>query len=125
MANKKKILLIEDNKPTAESIKGVLKDNDFEVVLEETGDGGQERALEADYDLLLLDLWLPKVNGFEILESLNEKMGKDKRPPVIILSNSGQPVEIGKAEDMGVRDYLIKADFTPEEVLEKVKTYLN
>ena len=74
-------------------------------------------------DLILLDIILPNMSGYEILEA------KLKDPtispiPVIIISNSGQPVEITRALALGVKDYLVKAQFDPEEVLIKVKAQL-
>jgi DNA-binding response OmpR family regulator len=64
------------------------------------------------------------MDGYEVLSELHNKFGKDKMPPVIIISNSGQPVEIEKAKDLGAKDFIIKAQFTPEEVLNKVNKLL-
>lgn len=76
-------------------------------------------------DLILLDLLLPSMNGYEILEALNKKYGAEMFPPVIIISNSGEPVEISKVLTLGAKDYLIKVDFNPDEVLQKVEAQLN
>ncbi|MCK5085034.1 MAG: response regulator, partial [Candidatus Pacebacteria bacterium] len=87
-------------------------------------DGEEGLRVIGDYkpDLLLLDIVMPKVGGFEVLE----KIKKDKilsSIPVIIISNSGQPVEIEKAVLLGIVDYIIKVDFDPAEVVEMVKKF--
>jgi len=67
----------------------------------------------------LLDIIMPKMGGFEVME----EMGKDKNLkdiPVIVISNSGQPVEIDKAQKLGAKDWLIKTEFDPQEVVDKV-----
>jgi PleD family two-component response regulator len=70
-------------------------------------------------DLILLDIVMPKMNGFEVME----EMGKDKelsKIPVIVVSNSGQPVELDRAQKLGAKDWLIKTEFDPQEVIDKV-----
>lgn len=115
---KKKILVIEDEKPLLMAIKSKLELEGYDVVFAEDGEKGAELIRSEKPDLLLLDILLPKKDGFEILEGLE----KDKiKLPIIIISNSGQPVEIERAKRLGVRDFLIKADFSPAEVLEKVE----
>lgn len=117
----KTILLIEDDNVIGKNLESFLSDAGFRVELVTQGDVGLKKALAANYDLLLLDIWLPKVNGFEILQALADQ---GLRVLVLILSNSGQPVEIDKALKLGVKDYLVKANFTPEEVLQKIKKLL-
>ena len=73
-----------------------------------------------DFDLVLLDVLMPKKGGFEVLEEMQADP-RLKKIPVIIISNSGQPVEISRALEMGARDYLVKTQFDPKEVIEKVK----
>jgi len=70
-------------------------------------------------DLILLDIIMPKVNGFEVMEKM-QKSPNLKEIPVIIVSNSGQPVEIDRAKKLGVKDWLIKTQFDPQEVIQKV-----
>lgn len=116
--SKKKILIIEDEKPLLMAIKSKLEIEGYDVVFAGDGEKGEKLVKSEKPDLLLLDILLPKKDGFEILESL--KKAKIKLP-IIIISNSGQPVEIDRAKKLGVRDYLIKADFSPAEVIEKVR----
>ena len=70
-------------------------------------------------DLVLLDIIMPKMGGFEVMEEMQKDSGL-KKIPVIVVSNSGQPVEIDKARELGARDWLIKTEFDPEEVIDKV-----
>lgn len=123
-ASKKKIFLIEDDEITRKNLEAFLAEAGFGVESESQGDAGLRklRRPEAKYDLLLLDIWLPKVNGFEILEALNRNNSK---LPVIVISNSGQPIELKKALEMGAKDYLVKVNFTPQEVLEKIQKFFN
>lgn len=116
--NKKRILIVEDEKPLLMAIKSKLKSKGYDVLWAEDGEKGLEMVKEEKLDLILLDILLPKKNGFEVLEELNEDGSKI---PIIIISNSGQPVEIERALKLGVKDYLIKADFSPDEVVGKVE----
>lgn len=92
----------------------------YRVVEATDGEAGVNMIRQEKPDLILLDILLPKKDGYEVLEEMHgdtELTGI----PVIIISNSGQPVEIQKALDLGARDYLVKAEFSPEEVVEKVE----
>ena len=124
MAEKKKtIVLVEDEKIIANLIELRLERSGYEVKTVHDGKAGLDLILESKPDLVLLDVALPTLGGFDILDKLKEeKLLPDL--PIIIISNSGQSVEIERAKDAGVRDYLIKVNFSPEEVLEKVKLVL-
>ena len=74
-------------------------------------------------DIVLLDIVMPKKGGFEVMEEM-QKDPNLKRIPVIIISNSGQPVELSRAQKLGARDWLIKTEFDPQEVIDKVKKQL-
>lgn len=120
---KKRILIIEDEQTIANLIEIGLKREGYEVEVEMNGTAGLEKIKTMKPDLVLLDMVLPGMHGFDILEEL----AKNKivpALPVIIISNSGEPIEIKRAEDLGISDYLIKVNFKPEEVIEKVKAVL-
>ena len=85
------------------------------------GKEGFEKIKSSKADLILLDIIMPNMNGYEILEA-KQKDPSIANIPVIIISNSGQPVEIHRALALGVKDYLVKAQFDPEEVLTKIKS---
>ena len=119
----KKILIIEDDVFLGDVLTQKLTNEGFETTLSRDGLEGFTKIKSLQPDLVLLDIILPNMNGYEILEQ------KQKDPtiagiPVIIVSNSGQPVEINRALALGVKDYLVKAQFDPEEVLVKVRTEL-
>ena len=116
----KKILIIEDEKLLADLLAKKLGDQKYEVRV--VGDGGEglQAVREFRPDLLLLDIILPHKDGFSILEEIR-KDESVKATPVVIISNSGQPVEISRGEQLGVKDWCIKVNFNPSEVLEKVK----
>lgn len=120
----KKILIIEDNDVLGDILVKKLQTAGYQTELVIDGKEGLKRVKEFKPDLLLLDIILPTMNGYEILEELNKDTA-NPMPPVIIISNSGQPVEISRVLELGVKDYLVKADFTPEEVIKKVEEQLN
>ncbi len=117
----KKILIIEDDLFLGDALSQKLIAEGFEVSLAVDGLKGYEKIKSFKPDLVLLDIILPTMNGYEILEA-KQKDASISNIPVIIVSNSGQPVEINRALSLGVKDYLVKAQFDPEEVLVKVRS---
>ncbi len=120
----KKILIIEDDVFLGDVLLKKLKHESYDVLLCRDGIEGFKKISDFKPDLVLLDIILPSMNGYEILEA----KAKDKAVqdiPVIIISNSGQPVEISRALSLGVKDYLVKAQFDPDDVLSKVKAELS
>jgi len=123
MKNLKKILLIEDDPFISDVYITNLRNNGFEVALASDGKKGLELIKKGKFNLILLDLLLPKVDGFTLLEKIKKEMSS-KNIPVIILTNLGEKGDIEKGKRLGATDYLVKINFTPKEVIEKVKTYL-
>lgn len=116
----KKILLIEDEELIIDLLEKKLIKENYEVMVTRNGVEGLEKMREIKPDLILLDIIMPKMGGFEVMEEMNKD--KDLEDiPVIIVSNSGQPVELDRAKELGVKDWLIKTEFDPQEVIEKVK----
>ena len=118
-----KILLIEDDKFLRELIIQKLGKEGFEVVEAPEGEAGLVKMKEEKPDLVLLDLILPGIDGFEVLHRAKEDEAV-ANIPVIILSNLGQKDDVQKGVDLGAADYLIKAHFTPGEIVEKIKVTL-
>ncbi len=116
----KKILIIEDDVFLNELMAKKLIEEGFDVVKAANGEEGLELTRQEKPDLILLDLILPGVDGFEILEKIKDdpEIGQI---PVIILSNLGQREDIERGFDLGADDYLIKAHFTPDEIVERVR----
>lgn len=121
--NKIRILLIEDDPFLLNMYATKFELENFKVTVADDGEKGL-RAVEKEIpDIILLDIMLPKMNGFEVLKQL--KASKDFRDiPVILLTNLSQKNEIEQGLSMGANDYLIKAHFMPSEVVDKIKEIL-
>ena len=120
---KKKVLVIEDEMKLQKLIKASLEEAGFETVSALNGVEGVEAMEEHNPDLIILDLILPKKDGFEVLEHM--KLKKEfKNIPVIVLTNLEEKYNIEKALAYDVRAYLIKANYRPEEVVDKVRELL-
>jgi two-component system alkaline phosphatase synthesis response regulator PhoP len=120
MSNEK-ILIIEDEKVLADVLESKLKKEGYQVEVAFDGESGYEKIGSWNPDLILLDIVMPKMNGYEVLEKMNTE---GKKIPAIIISNSGQPVEIEKTTKLGAVDHLIKTQFDTSEVIVKVRNYL-
>jgi CheY-like chemotaxis protein len=119
----KKILLVEDEEIMIDLLQKKLTKEGYEVSIARDGEEGLKLMRSEKPDLVLLDIIMPKMGGFEVME----EMAKDKelkKIPVIVISNSGQPVELDRAQKLGAKDWLIKTEFDPQEVIEKVKRIL-
>jgi len=119
----KKILIIEDEKIMLNLLRDKLEREGYDVSIAHNGEEGLEKMKEVSPDIILLDIIMPKMGGFEVMEEM-AKSEKLKNIPVIVISNSGQPVELEKVKNLGARDWLIKTEFDPQEVLQKVKKQL-
>jgi|SRR3989338_1876102 len=122
-SKKPTILIIEDDAVLLAALTEKLQFSGYRVSAAGDGAIGLDLIRTEKPDLILLDILLPKKNGFEILADIKDD-GEISKIPVIVISNSGQPVEIKKLLELGVKDYLVKAEFDPEEVLEKIEKVL-
>ncbi|HOX60695.1 MAG TPA: response regulator [Candidatus Magasanikbacteria bacterium] len=117
------ILLVEDDNFLANIYKTKFEMEGFKISVAMDGDAGLKDAIRKKPDLILLDILLPKRDGFSVLEELK----KDKNTvdiPVILLTNLGQKDDVEKGLQMGAVDYMIKAHFKPSEIVEKAKKVL-
>jgi len=121
---KAKILFVDDDNFLRKVYKAELGDHGYEVLLAADGDEGLEKAQLNDPDLIILDMIMPRKDGFEVLTELQNNP-TTANIPVIILSNLGQKDDIKKGLDMGAVDYLVKDDTTLEVIVGKVREYLN
>lgn len=119
----KKILVIEDEATLQKALTTVLIQEGFDVKSVLDGENGLRAALSFAPDLILLDLILPKMSGFEVLENL-KKEEKTKDTPIIILTNLGSVNDIQKALDLGATTYLVKTDYDLLDVVAKIKQTL-
>ncbi len=119
----KKILVIEDDKFLRELISQKLIKEGYDIAEAVDGEKGVESVKEEKPDLVLLDLILPGIDGFEVLSKIKSDPAS-AQIPIIILSNLGQKDDIERGLKMGAADYLIKAHFTPGEIIDKIRTVL-
>ena len=120
---KPKILLIEDDQFLSKILLVKLKRAGFDVFLAVDGEEGIKKAKEIKPNLILLNLILPKLNGFEVLSEI-KKTPVLKKIPVVVLSNLGQKSDVEKGLRMGAKDYLIETNLSLSEIVEKVKKHL-
>lgn len=118
-----RICIVEDD----EDLRGIyalkFRNQGFEVIEAEDGEVGLKVIGEQNPDLILLDVMLPKVNGFEVLRRIKQD-DKLKAIPVFILSNLGQDQEVKQGLDLKADKYFIKVHYTPEEIVEKVREFM-
>lgn len=120
---KKQIVLAEDEETIANLMIKKLEHAGYAVRRAKNGAEALEMIRSKKPDLVLLDIVMPDVNGFAVLEEL-QKEHLTPELPVVVISNSGEPLEIGRILKLGARDYLIKVNFSPQEVLDKVNRVL-
>ncbi|GKU77150.1 response regulator transcription factor [Paenibacillus sp. L3-i20] len=116
----KRVLIIEDEPSIAKLQKDYLEINGFAVDIEFRGDSGLQRALKLQYDLIILDLMLPGMDGFEICRNIRDK----KDTPILIVSARKEDVDIMRGLGLGADDYLTKP-FNPSELIARVKAHLS
>lgn len=114
-----KILIVEDEETIADLEKDYLELSGFEVEVANDGDSGLEKALQEEYDLLILDLMLPGVDGFEICRKVRD----EKNTPIIIVSAKKDDIDKIRGLGLGADDYMTKP-FSPSELVARVKAHL-
>lgn len=120
---KKKILIIEDEETLQRAMKEFLEEENFEVVTAMDGQSGIEVAGVELPDLILLDIILPKKDGYQVLSELRSEP-KTQKIPVILLTNLESPEDIQKAFEKGATTYLVKSDYKLEDIAKKIKDAL-
>lgn len=118
---KKKILIIEDERPMARALELKLAHAGFESISAGNGKDGIAILEKGNFSLILLDLVMPKMDGFSVLEALKQKGIKT---PVIIVSNLSQPEDEKRAKALGAKAFLVKSDTQIAAIVEKVIEFL-
>ncbi|KNY29581.1 response regulator transcription factor [Pseudobacteroides cellulosolvens] len=116
---KKRILIIEDEVTIAELQRDYLTIDGYEVLIEKTGDGGLARAKNEEFDLIILDLMLPNIDGFEICRKIREV----KNIPVLMVSARKEDIDKIRGLGLGADDYITKP-FSPSELVARVKAHI-
>ncbi len=114
-----KILIIEDEEAIADLEKDYLELSDFEVEIEHTGNKGLQKALEKDFDLVILDLMLPEMDGFEVCRKIRE----EKNIPILMVSAKKDDIDKIRGLGLGADDYMTKP-FSPSELVARVKAHM-
>ena len=122
---KKKLLIIEDDQMLIRMYRIKLEQEGFETAVVNNGFEGLKKLEQNEYDLIILDLMMPTMDGFKMLEEYN-KSNKYNKAPIIVLSNLGQKEDLELAFALGIKEdqYIVKANMTPLEVVEKIQTTL-
>jgi len=119
---KKKIIIVEDEKPMLKVLTIKLENEGFEIETASDSDELFQKLIKEKFDLIILDLMLPKMSGFEILEKLK---GESIQTPVIIASNLSQEEDRKRATELGAVDYIVKSDTSLVEIVNKIKAFLS
>ena len=119
----KTILFIEDESALQKTFGDILREEGYEMISALDGEVGLRLAKEKKPDLILLDLILPRVHGFDVLKQLKDDK-ETKEIPIIVLTNLEGIGDVDKALEMGATTYLVKAQYSLEEVVDKIKKAL-
>ena len=120
----RKILLIEDNQYIKELYTEVLQNAGYEVDNAEDGISGVDKIKKGGYDLILLDMVMPKTNGLGVIQAVSQNPPATKNGPIILLTNLTKDAMIEQALEKGASSYIVKSDITPGQLIEKVKKFL-
>ncbi|MDP1706626.1 MAG: response regulator [bacterium] len=124
MPDNKKILLVEDEPLLLNLLKQRLERDGFEIVAAHDGEEALKILETVEPSLILLDIILPKVSGFEVMEAI-QKNPNYKKAPIIVISNLGQDTDMAKGQSLGAVGYFIKAQVSIEDLVTKIKAFLS
>ncbi len=121
----KRILIVEDDAFLGDLCGKKLKSENYLITSTRNGQEGYNKAIHIIPDLILLDLVIPQMDGFKVLEKIrSHEDEKISKIPIMILSNLGQERDIARAKELGANGFLIKANYTMGQVARKIKSYL-
>lgn len=119
----KKILLIEDDQFTRELYQDVFTTAGFDIITAPDGEAGLIKAREGGYDLILLDVMMPKLDGLGVLKGLKAQGPKKPNGSIVLLTNLAHDPVVKEALENGAKAYLVKAELNPDELVEKAKSF--
>ncbi|MDP3982467.1 MAG: response regulator [bacterium] len=118
--NKYKILVVEDDQFIRDLYVELLKDEGYKVDSGKNGVEGYEKMSKGGYDLVLLDIIMPKMDGMQVMVKLSENPPKKLNKHIIFMTNLGEDKTLNEGKKLGVESHLTKSDLTPDQFLEKV-----
>lgn len=121
---KKRVMLVEDDVVLIKMYSTKLEAAGFTVLSASDGEKGLKLAEENSVDILILDLMMPKMSGIDVLTHLRKSPKFKQDTPILILSNLTEKNEIEKAKSLGVKEFLVKANLVPSEIVDAIKKYL-
>ncbi|EKD91179.1 MAG: Sigma-54 dependent DNA-binding response regulator [uncultured bacterium] len=120
----KKILIVEDDQFLREFYQELLTTEGFLTETAQEGEEAASKIKKGGYDLILLDIMLPKKDGLQILEELKNNPPSTPNGPIVVLTNIGQDATIQKCFDLGATGYMVKSALNPDQVLVEINNYL-
>lgn len=118
----KKVMIVEDDKPMAMALKLKLESSGFDVVVASDGEDGLKMIEEVNLSLILLDLVMPRMDGFKFLEELKKRGSKI---PVMVLTNLGEDEDEARAKELGAEKFFTKSKTTIKSIVEEVEDFLD
>jgi two-component system response regulator ResD len=118
-----RVLIVEDEPDLLNLYVLILEKENFQVDKANDGATALELLKKGGYDLVLLDMMLPKLNGLEVLESLQKNPPAQPNKKIILLTNMMQDATVQQAMQLGAQDFMIKSEYNPAEFVDKIKTF--
>ncbi|MFA5933373.1 MAG: response regulator [Microgenomates group bacterium] len=125
MANTTRILIVEDDQFIREFYEELFTQEGYKVETASDGEMALDKIKQGGWNIVLLDIMLPKMDGIQILKNLNLKSSSLNIGPIIVLTNLGNNTIINEAFSLGASGYLIKSALNPEEVIKEIKNFLS
>lgn len=122
--DKKKILLVEDDLYIRDIYKEVLKNEGYDLTIAIDGQDGLTKAREGGYDLILLDMMMPKMDGMTVLKELQKNPPKEPNTQIVVLTNLAHDAVIQEALALGAKGYLVKSGLNPDEFVEQIRKFI-
>lgn len=116
-----KILIVDDDAFIRDLYEEILKDEGFEVDIADNGETGLEKLLHGGYDLVLLDVMMPKLDGLGVLTKLKEAIPAPHNGPILLLTNLDHDPMLDQAKELGAHSHILKADLLPPDLIRVVK----
>jgi CheY-like chemotaxis protein len=124
-AQQKRILLVEDDQYIRDLYVSILEPEPYAIDTAVDGNEAYTKMVQNTYELILLDIMLPKMSGIDILEKLQNEQRLDITKKVVLLTNLSQESIVARAVTFGIRGYIVKSDYTPDQILQEVKNHLS